>query len=169
MEGTGITMAQASMRSIVHQLRDGDVVSVVTWSTRTNTVIDGLTVSGPDDPSLLDAVDGLTSTPQNCGGDEAAAFHFGVMSTAADGTQTATVLDTNVATMTATGPTQVVKAVALVNVATAMDGVWAVPSADRKAYLEAARDRMKVAADTLADDGDLPEVVNLLSAYAGMF
>jgi Ca-activated chloride channel family protein len=41
MQGTGLLMAQASMRAIAHQLQPGDVVSIVSWATTASIALEG--------------------------------------------------------------------------------------------------------------------------------
>ena len=118
---------------------------------------------GPNDQMLYHL------TLRNCGGDEDANFHFVAKATDMDGVASEVALDKTVSAMSASGQSQVLKAVALVNAATAIQGVWAEASGDRAAYMEAARDQVQVAADTLPGDADLAEVVALLGAYADLF
>lgn len=59
MQGAALDRAKAVMRAVASSLREGDIVSLVTWDTTTNVVLGKHTVAGPDDPSLLQAVDGL--------------------------------------------------------------------------------------------------------------
>ncbi len=60
MAGTPMDMQIETCRVIASSLRAGDVVSMVGWDTSNATIIGGHTVSGPDDPVLLQAIDGLT-------------------------------------------------------------------------------------------------------------
>ncbi|MCK6530586.1 VWA domain-containing protein [Myxococcota bacterium] len=59
MQGAALDRAKAVMRAVASSLREGDIVSLVTWDTTTNVVLGKHTVAGPDDPSLLQAVAGL--------------------------------------------------------------------------------------------------------------
>ncbi|HND28751.1 MAG TPA: VWA domain-containing protein [Myxococcota bacterium] len=61
MQGSGISLARATVQAIAHQLRAGDRVSFVTWATTTNTLIDGLDLLGPDAPELLAAAARLSA------------------------------------------------------------------------------------------------------------
>ncbi len=324
MGGQGLAMAEASMQSMAHQLRSGDTVSLVTWSSSANTVLDGHVVAGPDDAQLLSAISGLRAgddtdlsnglstayrvadrhtaagtmsrvvlisdgganagqtdesligdhaaaaerdsvyligvgvgdagsynttlmdvvtdkgrgahvfidsaseaahqfdddtrflqnlgaaatdvklamtlpagwvidrfsgeqistqssdvIPQNlgaddqmiyhltvraCGGDPSASFHFDATWSDTTGNPKDTQLDADVPTMSAATGTQVAKAVALVDAATAIEGVWAEPQSGRQAYIDAAVAKVQSAIDLRPDDGDLAEVKAELSA-----
>lgn len=59
MAGHSLEMLQATCRRIAANLREGDVVSLVTWNTQNNIVLSKHTVSGPADGELLDAIDSL--------------------------------------------------------------------------------------------------------------
>jgi Ca-activated chloride channel homolog len=56
MEGENIELVRAALRGIASELLPGDRVSMVTWSNTTDIPLDGLLVSGPDDPDLLAAI-----------------------------------------------------------------------------------------------------------------
>ncbi len=60
MTGHPMDMVKASMRAIAHNLEEGDVVSVMSWDTTVATLLDGHEIVGPDDPALLDVIDGIT-------------------------------------------------------------------------------------------------------------
>ncbi len=59
MAGVSLEMMQESCRRIAGNLGEGDVVSMVTWDTDNAIVIANHMVGGPDDPTLLAAIDGL--------------------------------------------------------------------------------------------------------------
>jgi Ca-activated chloride channel family protein len=61
MGGDPIAMAKASCRVIAGQLREGDIVSVVTWSSGQAIELANHRVSGPDDPVLMALIDRLDS------------------------------------------------------------------------------------------------------------
>jgi Mg-chelatase subunit ChlD len=48
-------------RAIATQLQDGDIVSMVEWSDSTSVPLDSHMVAGPNDPTLLDAIDDLSA------------------------------------------------------------------------------------------------------------
>jgi Ca-activated chloride channel family protein len=56
MEGEPLELLQASCRAVAHSLREGDVISMVTWNTENNVVLSSHPVAGPDDPALLAAI-----------------------------------------------------------------------------------------------------------------
>ena len=59
MSGEPIELQAASMHAIAGELREGDVVSMVTWNTDQRDVLTSHVVTGPDDPTLLSAIDAL--------------------------------------------------------------------------------------------------------------
>lgn len=59
MSGQPIDLSREVCRTIASQLREGDVVSMVTWNTENAVVLSGHAVSGPDDPDLVAAIDGM--------------------------------------------------------------------------------------------------------------
>lgn len=59
MDGEPIALLRASCRAIAGQLKEGDIVSMVTWSTSQQVVLNSYAVSGADDPHLLSAISGL--------------------------------------------------------------------------------------------------------------
>ncbi len=59
MGGDPIALAKASCRAIAGQLREGDIVSVVTWNTAQAVELANHEVSGADDTVLLRVIDGL--------------------------------------------------------------------------------------------------------------
>ena len=62
MSGKPIELSRQVMRDIASQLKDGDIVSVVTWDTRNAVLLDGLQVTGRNDRDLLDAIDTLEAS-----------------------------------------------------------------------------------------------------------
>ncbi|MBX7078107.1 MAG: VWA domain-containing protein [Nannocystaceae bacterium] len=62
MEGLAMDMLKASCRTIAHNLRAGDQISLVTWNTENAILLGGHTVDGPDDPMLLEAIDSLSAS-----------------------------------------------------------------------------------------------------------
>ncbi len=61
MGGEGIAAAKAAMYAIANSLMSGDVVSLVTWDTSNNVVLDSYTVDGPNDGTLLGAIYGIST------------------------------------------------------------------------------------------------------------
>ncbi|MBC8067901.1 MAG: VWA domain-containing protein, partial [Deltaproteobacteria bacterium] len=61
MEGHAMDMLKASCRVIAANLRADDIISLVTWNTENTEVLAGHTVNGPDDATLLAAIDGLAA------------------------------------------------------------------------------------------------------------
>ncbi|MEM6294798.1 MAG: von Willebrand factor type A domain-containing protein [Myxococcota bacterium] len=61
MKGAPMDNLKASMVATASALRAGDVISIVTWAHEQQLVLDGLEVAGPDDPALLQVVDGLVA------------------------------------------------------------------------------------------------------------
>jgi Ca-activated chloride channel family protein len=59
MGGEGIERAQAVIRAIASELREGDVVSIVTWDSSTNVVLESHAVGQPGDAEILAAADAL--------------------------------------------------------------------------------------------------------------
>jgi Ca-activated chloride channel homolog len=57
----GTERARAAMLALASQLRKGDVVNVVTWSTEQNVVLDNHVATGPSDSTVIDAANGLGS------------------------------------------------------------------------------------------------------------
>ncbi len=56
MSGQPIELLRQSCLAMASQLREGDVVSIVTWSSSQNTLLSGHQVTGPNDPVLVDAI-----------------------------------------------------------------------------------------------------------------
>lgn len=61
MEGQPMQLAREVMRAVSGQLVAGDMVSIVTWDTENNIVLDGHVVTGPSDPQVDAAIDGIAS------------------------------------------------------------------------------------------------------------
>jgi Ca-activated chloride channel family protein len=59
MGGDPIALLKESVHAMVGQLQPGDIVSITTWNTQTNIVLDGHQATGPGDPAILQAVDAL--------------------------------------------------------------------------------------------------------------
>jgi Ca-activated chloride channel family protein len=59
MSGEPIELLKESMRALAGNLRDGDVISMVTWNHTQSVLLDGLRVTGPDQPALVAAIEGL--------------------------------------------------------------------------------------------------------------
>ena len=59
MTGEPIELLKETMRAVAGSLADGDVVSVVTWNTVANTLLESHAVSGPDDATLLSVINAL--------------------------------------------------------------------------------------------------------------
>jgi len=56
MSGVPIMLLRYVCTAIASQLREGDLVSIVTWNSSQAIVLDSLVVSGPDDPELLETI-----------------------------------------------------------------------------------------------------------------
>jgi Mg-chelatase subunit ChlD len=59
MSGERISLVKDSMVALAGELRIGDVISLVEWDTTTVVPLQNHTVTGPDDPVLLAAIQGL--------------------------------------------------------------------------------------------------------------
>lgn len=59
MGGHAMEMQKASCRAIAGSLQEGDKVSIVTWDTENQTVLAAHDVTGPNDPTLLAAIENL--------------------------------------------------------------------------------------------------------------
>lgn len=59
MDGHPLEMMQASCRQVAANLREGDVVSMVTWNTQNAVILASHLVQGPNDAALLAAIDDL--------------------------------------------------------------------------------------------------------------
>ncbi|MCX4244282.1 vWA domain-containing protein [Paraliomyxa miuraensis] len=61
MSGHAMDMEIATCRAIASSLKEGDVISMVTWDTSNQEVLAGRVVDGPNDPVLLAAIDTLSA------------------------------------------------------------------------------------------------------------
>ncbi|NUO52265.1 MAG: VWA domain-containing protein [Polyangiaceae bacterium] len=61
MEGERMDRLKAVVKAMATQLKPGDIVSAVSWNTSNLVLLDGHTVAGPNDPTLLGLANGLTS------------------------------------------------------------------------------------------------------------
>lgn len=61
-EGNRIERERAVIRAIASSLREGDVVSAVTWNTAQREMLSGYRVTRPNDPTLLNLAAGLTAS-----------------------------------------------------------------------------------------------------------
>lgn len=61
MEGHAMDMLIATCRAIAGSLNEGDIVSMVTWDTENQEILGGHVVQGPDDPTLLAAIEDLAA------------------------------------------------------------------------------------------------------------
>jgi len=59
MSGEPLELLKESMRALAGNLREGDVISMVTWNHTQSVMLDGLHVSGPGQPELMAAIEGL--------------------------------------------------------------------------------------------------------------
>ncbi|MCH9681002.1 MAG: VWA domain-containing protein, partial [Deltaproteobacteria bacterium] len=59
MDGEPLDLLKETMFAAAGELRDGDVVSVVTWADEQSIELDGYGVTGPDDPELMSVINGL--------------------------------------------------------------------------------------------------------------
>lgn len=59
MTGEPLDNARSVLHAVASQLREGDVVSLLSWDDRTSVLLDSLAVGGPDDEQLLDAIDDM--------------------------------------------------------------------------------------------------------------
>ncbi len=59
MSGDPMDMLKASCRAIAGSLKEGDIVSLVTWDTSNAVLLDSHAVTGPDDTTLLNAISSL--------------------------------------------------------------------------------------------------------------
>lgn len=59
MSGYPLEMSKASLRAMTRALREGDIVSMVTWSNDNTVRLSGHRVSGPSDARVLGVIDGL--------------------------------------------------------------------------------------------------------------
>jgi Ca-activated chloride channel family protein len=83
MGGVAIQRERAVVKAVAESLQEGDIVSMVTWSTQNAVVMSGHTVTGPNDPALIDQANALTEgggTDLNGGlvaGYDLANLHYG--------------------------------------------------------------------------------------------
>lgn len=61
MEGKALELLKAASHVLASRLRQGDTAAVVTWNAANAVLLPVTTVSGPDDPKLLAAIDGFVS------------------------------------------------------------------------------------------------------------
>ncbi|HWB81515.1 MAG TPA: VWA domain-containing protein [Nannocystaceae bacterium] len=61
MEGLAMDMLKESCRVVAQNLRAGDTISMVTWNTDNLVVLEGHTVGGPGDATVLAAIDALSA------------------------------------------------------------------------------------------------------------
>lgn len=61
MSGAPIQRMKQTLRVIAGQLRAGDIVSLIGWSTNQDVMLEGHTVKGPDDLVLLTAIDTIST------------------------------------------------------------------------------------------------------------
>ena len=62
MAGSPLNRLKAVCNAIAGNLQDGDVVSIVKWSSSSAVLLDSLSVSGPDDSTLLSVIDGIVAS-----------------------------------------------------------------------------------------------------------
>lgn len=60
MAGKAQDLLRATGKAIASNLREGDVLSIVTWNAKNSTILELHNVSGPDDPVIIDKLDQLT-------------------------------------------------------------------------------------------------------------
>jgi Ca-activated chloride channel family protein len=56
-----IELARAAITALAGRLREGDIVSMVTWNTEQREILNGLVVTGPNDANLINAANSLTA------------------------------------------------------------------------------------------------------------
>jgi Ca-activated chloride channel family protein len=61
MEGEPIELLEQTCLAIASQLREGDTVSLVEWDTENTWTLAGYAVTGPNDTTLIDAIDSLAA------------------------------------------------------------------------------------------------------------
>ncbi|MBC8070057.1 MAG: VWA domain-containing protein [Deltaproteobacteria bacterium] len=62
MEGLAMDMLKESCRTMAANLRAGDTISLVTWNTDNQVVLEGHTAVGPNDATVLAAIDALAAS-----------------------------------------------------------------------------------------------------------
>jgi Ca-activated chloride channel family protein len=60
MAGTAMDLTRDVCREVTGQLRDGDVLNMVTWASSQELILEDHSVRGPSDPTILEACDDLT-------------------------------------------------------------------------------------------------------------
>ncbi len=60
MSGHAMDMVKASMTQMAHNLREGDIVSILSWDHNATVILEAEEVSGPDDPQVLNAITSLS-------------------------------------------------------------------------------------------------------------
>lgn len=61
MDGEPLDLLKATMKAAAGELRQGDVVSIVTWNDVQSIELAGHAVAGPDDPALIQVIDALAA------------------------------------------------------------------------------------------------------------
>ncbi len=61
MSGHPMEMVKEVMRQTAHNLIEGDVISILSWDTGTTVLLNAHEVDGPDDPSVLGAINALST------------------------------------------------------------------------------------------------------------
>jgi Ca-activated chloride channel family protein len=61
MSGSPIELTRATVKAIAAQLKQGDIVSAVTWNTGNNVVLSGHAVTGPSDPVIVQMAEHLSA------------------------------------------------------------------------------------------------------------
>jgi Ca-activated chloride channel family protein len=61
MSGQPIELERAAVKALASTLQAGDIVSAVTWSVGQSAVLNGYSVTGPDDPQILALADSLAA------------------------------------------------------------------------------------------------------------
>jgi len=61
MGGHPFDRVQDVLRATAGSLTSGDIVSIVSWNDETNILLDGVQVSGPNDPRLLQAIESMAT------------------------------------------------------------------------------------------------------------
>ena len=62
MAGEPIELLRAAVRAVAHNLKSGDVVSMVTWNVDQRVVLENRTVEGPDDPMVVAAASAMEAS-----------------------------------------------------------------------------------------------------------
>lgn len=61
MNGTPMALEKAAALAIANAMKPGDIVSMLEWNDQQSVLIDSLVVSGPNDPTLVSAIQGLAA------------------------------------------------------------------------------------------------------------